>query len=550
MSNNKPSGDEGGSSSDEDEVSISVKSALEPPPSYDDVVAAAEPDEERGESSDRLLQGQGDGPENAEGGELSVEEKRRQHEHKIRKLIADLRRECSVEEVAPEELEMLNVGDDDLTESEMSSALSSARERREPELAASEVVLQDREIMLNFAEDNEDASLRRLSKRSSMLQASTDVDADGETDAAVNNNDVEHPTDEVSVEDGEERPKRLGILALVQGSPTRKLIVLFTVLFCLGLLLLVILLPKSFVYVEYHQYALSKNTWTEAVDYSTVYDGGCYLLAPQDELIRFDATAHFVQQSLDVSDDTGLSIEIDITLQYFLKRDEVPRLFQKYHHGYYKVINSLVESAVKNVAVKFTLEQYRLHRQKVEADILTSIRQTLSGDCCDSCCPDKCGKRDVDCGQAACRPIGSCRQGHHVTVKYFQLGAITIPETVMDRHVQKIVLQVEADRELFYQQKAIEVKRTERMAQDIKNQAEELKQAARAQDRVIRAKAQADKSTMLEKAQQDALRTVFSSFNISDEAVKLSYIYAHALADNRDNLRFTYAYQNLGAYSP
>ncbi|GFR77964.1 peptidase, partial [Elysia marginata] len=340
------------------------------------------------------------------------------------------------------------------------------------------------------------------------------------------------------------------VLALLTGSTNRKLIVLFTILFCLGLLLLVILLPISFVYVEYHEYALSRNSWTGTVDYSEVYEGGCYLLAPQDELIWFDATAHFLQQSLEIMDSTGLSIGLDISLQYFLKRGEVPRLFQKHHHGYHKVIHYLVESTIKNTAVGFTLDQYRLHRQEVEARIFSTVRRVLSGDCCDSCCPDNCNKRKVDCSPSVCRPVGICHPGHHVEIKYFQLGAIRIPETVMNRHMKTIVLQVEADRELYYQKRAIEVKKTEQLAQDIRNKAEELRQEARAQDRVIRVKAEAEKLARVEKARQEGLRLVFSMFNITQEETKLSYIYAHALANMGDNLRYSYAYQNLGAYSP
>lgn len=528
-----------GDKANEEENRAHLDSIHHQPPSYETAEEYPSGEEEdRDEISKLMLLKEGDR-------ERSSEEKKREHDRKIKKLIADLRRECSVEEVAPEEIEMLNVGDDDLSESDMSSVPSSARRERRETLQGASSAATEEEVREETV-DTTDASLSRLSRRLSMIMATSEADANGGTDEK----NVEPPQDDVTVENGENRRKRSGVFGMIEGSPTRMLIVLFSVLFCLGLLLLVILLPKSFVYVEYYEYALSKNSVTETVDYDTVYDGGCYLLRPQDKLIRFDATAHSVQQNLEIVENSGLSIKLDIALQYFLKRNEIPQLFKKYYLSYNTVIESLVESAVKNAAVTFSLDQYRLSRQEVERKIFKKIRENLAGDCCDACCPDKCGERKVDCSQAACKPLGNCHPGHHVEVKYFQLGAIEIPDSVIDRHIQTIVLQIEADREVFYQRRAIEAKKTEREAQDIKNKAKELIQEAKAQHRVIRMKAEADKFATLEKARQQALKNIFSMFNITQEDTKLSYIYTHALAEVENNLRFSYAYQGLGAFSP
>ena len=56
------------------------------------------------------------------------------------------------------------------------------------------------------------------------------------------------------------------------------------------------------------------------------------------------------------------------------------QLYRRYHLDYNTVMASLVESAVKNVAVKFTLDQYRGHRQEVEATILKTVQRALAGE--------------------------------------------------------------------------------------------------------------------------------------------------------------------------
>ncbi|GFN99970.1 peptidase [Plakobranchus ocellatus] len=523
----------------EDDNAIPLQDLPEPPPSYETVIAS-----QLEESSVRLLQGEGDG---ATGGAakdddtLAAEEKKRQHDQKLKKLVADLRRECSVE-VAPEEIEMLDVGGEDiLPESDISSLQSSlnrSKNDQKPDVQESEPA----EVADN--EDATDASVMRWSRRLSRAESHV-------TTSEPNfDNDVEHPRDETSVEDGTDRLKKTGLVAQVLASPTKMLIIAGSILFCLGLLLLIILLPKSFVYVEYYEYALSRNTVTGVIDYNNVYDSGCHLLRPQDELVRFQATAHFIDQDLVIMDSSKLSIKLAITLQYFLKHDEIPQLYKKYHYGYDSIINSLVESKVKNVAVNFSLEQFLLHRPEVEATIEKHIQYTLSGDCCEDCCPDKCGKNASQCRPPACRPKGSCYQGHHVTVKYFQLGTIVIPSEVYDRNLKQVLLGVEVETEKYKQQKAIEVKKTEQMVQSILNEAEELRQDARARERVIQANAEADKNAVLEKARVEALKEVFSHFNFTDEEDKLSYIYARALAEKGDDIHYTSAYSSLTSASP
>ncbi|GFR64203.1 hypothetical protein ElyMa_005499900, partial [Elysia marginata] len=219
----KVSNMDSGDNVDEEGLSVQLETVRSPPPSYESAEEYEDAEAEDNEMSSLELQGQGDNGAarlvNAEGDEVSAEEKKKNHDIKIKKLIADLRRECSVDDVAPEEIEMtvsvgclddgvpasvenLNVGDDALTESEMSSVPSSARERTEPPLGASATVAE--EDVTETKEDEKDASLKRLSRRLSMLLMTT---GDAAADAGNGGSNVEPPQDEVSVENGEDRPK-------------------------------------------------------------------------------------------------------------------------------------------------------------------------------------------------------------------------------------------------------------------------------------------------------------------------------------------------------
>ena len=60
----------------------------------------------------------------------------------------------------------------------------------------------------------------------------------------------------------------------------------------IGLLLMVILLPLSFSYVEYHQYGLKQRKSTGTVDVTKVYDSGRYAIGPDYKFLTYQADAH------------------------------------------------------------------------------------------------------------------------------------------------------------------------------------------------------------------------------------------------------------------
>uniref|UniRef100_A0A0L8H4J5 Band 7 domain-containing protein n=1 Tax=Octopus bimaculoides TaxID=37653 RepID=A0A0L8H4J5_OCTBM len=66
----------------------------------------------------------------------------------------------------------------------------------------------------------------------------------------------------------------------------------FTALIVIGLLLLIILLPLSFSYLDYYQMGVVKNKVTGSVSLDRVYSNGRYLIGPSHEFKVFKADAH------------------------------------------------------------------------------------------------------------------------------------------------------------------------------------------------------------------------------------------------------------------
>ena len=59
--------------------------------------------------------------------------------------------------------------------------------------------------------------------------------------------------------------------------------------------------------------------------------------------------------------------------------DELGLLFTNYEHNYESVIETVVISTVKNEAVKFSLDNFRLNRSMVEQKFKQALAYRLSG---------------------------------------------------------------------------------------------------------------------------------------------------------------------------
>lgn len=334
---------------------------------------------------------------------------------------------------------------------------------------------------------------------------------------------------------GRKKTRVQQILGIVgSSSPQRLALIPAIVVLVIGVLLTVGLLPASFVYVEYYELALAKNRVSGKVNREDVYYPGCHLLTPDVELIRFQGTAHFVHQNLEIVTSDRLAFTLGISLQYFIKPEELGMLFTNYAHNYQPVVETMIKSTVKNVAVNFDLDALRLNRSYVEHTLRQAVALRLSGNCCPSCCPYHCSA-NVDC--RSCRLSGrGCSKGIHMEVRYFQMGAVGVPDEVSERFLRQTILLIEAEKEIFLQKYAVVTKNSEKMQKEILNKAKEIREEATAEARKIRSIAEADYEKQVQTSYAQAIKKFYQRLNITREDQKLSLMYIRALEDISDNL--------------
>ncbi|XP_076459148.1 uncharacterized protein LOC143292587 [Babylonia areolata] len=297
----------------------------------------------------------------------------------------------------------------------------------------------------------------------------------------------------------------------------------------LGVLLLVILLPMSFSGVEYYEFAFKRQKSTGSVNTDEVYSGGKYLIGPDFTFKTFKASAHFESLS-DVSVFTSdkLEVKLDVSFQYFLKKEDLAILHRNYDLYYEKVIRTSAIDALKGEAPNFNTREFITNRKVLEAALFKAVRERLGGNCC---------AKDCSLYQFACPP--GCKEyalcddktekGLWVYVKYFQLGAVEIPSDVEDRFLKALTLKEEAAREELLQDAQVVRKKTEADVRNIQNQALEISQEAQAQAQMIATVAAANYTATVEKARSQGLKALYNRLGLNTQELKNSFDYLRTL---------------------
>jgi len=184
---------------------------------------------------------------------------------------------------------------------------------------------------------------------------------------------------------------------------------------------------------------------------------------------------------------------------------------------------------------------YIKNRKKVEDALFTVVRRRLGG----VCCAKNCNSWAYAC-EKGCTPLAQCDQerekGLWVDVKYFQLGAISIPDDVSERYLKKLTLNEEGARENYIQDAAVVRKITTSKVQKILNQAKEERQKAEAESQLISTLSRANYTSVVEKARSQGLRNLYDRLKISDQGIKNSFDYLRTLR-GLDNIHLTVDFQ-------
>ena len=114
-------------------------------------------------------------------------------------------------------------------------------------------------------------------------------------------------------------------------------------------------------------------------DRENIIQPGFNFKAPWNDLYKFDITDNLVEETIDVLDGSGLSINVDVTMNFHLDYDSVGEIYETYQFDYLRrLVRPVFRSTVRDVMGRYTAEEiYSTKRAEVENLIQEEASEVL-----------------------------------------------------------------------------------------------------------------------------------------------------------------------------
>lgn len=297
------------------------------------------------------------------------------------------------------------------------------------------------------------------------------------------------------------------------------------IVFCIGLFLIVLLIPLGHSKIEYYETGLKMQRSTSEVDRSVTYGTGNHFIGPDYTFRKFQTSLNYFEQSMEVwtrsgDDDAGTSVEITVSFQYKLQKENLGDLYSLVALNYEPLVKSKAIDAIKNTAPLFGVDSYLTQRQRVEASLRSNVSLAVA---------------DV-----------------YADVYDFQLNFVSLED---DYRLSRLTaaIQIESNyKEEYVQEAALVRAKTAVDTLRIENNASRVLATAQAAATLIENKATYEATALVERARNTGLKDLFTQINITTEEHKASLDYILTLTDKdvSDDVKHFINFQNAGMQFP
>lgn len=146
-------------------------------------------------------------------------------------------------------------------------------------------------------------------------------------------------------------------------------------------ILIVLLLfgGRMFFIIDAGERGVIFRPYTSGLDSENIYGEGFHIIAPWNKLYVFNVREQQREETMDVLDKNGLSINTDVTVRFNPLFDEIGYLYKQFGTNYIDVlVIPEVRSTVRQVAGRYTAEEiYSTKRAEVEQSIKDETRMVL-----------------------------------------------------------------------------------------------------------------------------------------------------------------------------
>lgn len=144
--------------------------------------------------------------------------------------------------------------------------------------------------------------------------------------------------------------------------------------------LLLIFGSQMFFVIKPGERAVIFKKFGGGLDKENIYSPGFHIIAPWNELIRYDVREQKSEETMDVLDKGGLSINVDVTVIFNPVHNAIGHLHENIGKDYVSVmVIPNVRSSVRAVTGRYNAEEiYSTKRGEVETAIIDATRKALA----------------------------------------------------------------------------------------------------------------------------------------------------------------------------
>ncbi|MCK5137048.1 MAG: prohibitin family protein [Bacteroidales bacterium] len=143
--------------------------------------------------------------------------------------------------------------------------------------------------------------------------------------------------------------------------------------------LLLIFGSQMFFVLKPGERAVIFKKFGAGLDKENIFIPGFHIIAPWNDLIRYDVREQKSEETMDVLDKGGLSINVDVTIIFNPFYEKIGHLHESIGVNYVNVmVTPNVRSSVRAVTGRYSAEEiYSTKRSEVEAAIIKTTREAL-----------------------------------------------------------------------------------------------------------------------------------------------------------------------------
>jgi len=153
----------------------------------------------------------------------------------------------------------------------------------------------------------------------------------------------------------------------------------YIIVLVVALIVLLLFGGRMFFIIQAGERGIVFRPYTSGLDTENVYGEGFHIISPWNKLYIYDVREQQREETMDVLDKNGLSINTDITVRFNPIYNDIGFLHQQFGTNYINVlVIPEVRSTVRQVAGRYTAEEiYSTKRAEVEFSIKDETKKVL-----------------------------------------------------------------------------------------------------------------------------------------------------------------------------